>query len=172
MLDRVNKNKKLALMAIISLVIILIGVVIIYFATGGFERVDIDERLEASNALMLDGDSHLAVELWEDVIGRSSDSSNQFVAYLNMGLAYYDIGEYEEAIESFEMAENIDGIEPARDKRRTLYQYTASSYEKLGKNDRTAEYMRKTMELLDKESPLYEADREWYEDRIKELESE
>ena len=93
-----------------------------------------DWRIEG-NKKYLRGDYHSAISLYTKAI---EEDSGNYVAYVNRGMAYHDIGMYHKAIEDYNVAINIKCNFAEAFKNRALSYYALNESEKALEDYNTA----------------------------------
>ncbi len=85
----------------------------------------------------------LAVKLFDECI---SNDYTYMPAYIEKGLVYFDAKQYQQALDVFSFAANVNHLYP------DAYYYMGRSYEMMNKKDSAAFYFKQSL-ALDKESP-------------------
>lgn len=90
------------------------------------------------------------------------DDPTRALLYIQQGSAAYDNKDFNAALEAFLRAEELDPSSQTA-------QLIGFTYQDLGNNPKAIEYYQLTIDRLDPENILYEADKAYFEERIKRL---
>ena len=90
------------------------------------------------------------------------DDPTRALLYIQQGNAAYDAKDFNSALESYLEAENLDPSSQTA-------QLVGFSYQELGDKVKAIEYYNLTIERLSPENILYEADKSYFEERIRQL---
>lgn len=90
------------------------------------------------------------------------DDPTRALLYIQQGSAAYDNKDFNAALEAFLQAEDLDPSSQTA-------QLVGFAYQELGNNAKAIEYYQLTIDRLNPENILYEADKAYFEDRINQL---
>jgi tetratricopeptide (TPR) repeat protein len=93
------------------------------------------------------GQKQLALNLFDECI---SNDYTYMPAYIEKGLVYFDAKQYQQALDVFSFAANVNRLYP------DAYYYMGRCYEMMSKKDSAVFYFKQSL-ALDKESPQTEA---------------
>lgn len=158
-----QKKQSFVKKLLLGLLILAILVGVWYFFVKQVNPAATEKTVADRNTVMSDakrlaysGKIDEAATLYDDAVSATSDSYEKSMLLISKATIYFNESKYDEALS---ITLEAEGIKPTE----TGTHLTAQIYEKLGDNQKAAEYYRKAIPLVDKTKPLADDDIAYYE---------
>lgn len=103
-----DRNGQLAHFALTQIEVTQLAGVDIYRSSED-DHTAVEQQLGRALGYAYDGNDQLAIEAFEEVINLNPEAGKRMRVHLNLGILYYNSGEYREAAHHFEMAGDTEG---------------------------------------------------------------
>ncbi len=151
------------------LCIILIGAILAYGSSRTQKQTEqqiagFDETFQNSEVLLSNKNYDEALQVWRTFIEHQTDPEEESKGHLGLASVYMNKQDYAAALASYQRSEQLSA-QP----KQSIYNGVITIASINNNKTLEIEYNRKAIEALDKNHPLYEADKASYERRIEEL---
>lgn len=130
-------------------------------------KVGLSETVQKSEVLLANKDFDEALSEWSKFTESKTAAEDKVQGHLGIASVYMNKQDYPAALESYKRAEQL-----SPQPKQSIYNGIISIARMNNDKALEIEYSRKAIDALDKNHPLYEADKSSYERRIEELNAE
>lgn len=171
---RLNKKIVLSVLAVLGVLIIAggagVGLRLLQNSkdptdtTAGLKARPLPENVDRAQNLLLTGDTDASLKQIDDSLKSDVPEGEKYQLLIQKGNAFYQQGDKDAAIAAYLDAEKLKATYEVA----TLL---ATKYEQLGNFAKAIEYNKKAIELIPKDSPVRNSDRQAFEEKITALEA-
>ncbi len=154
---------------LLVLIVILIGLIVAYGSIRNRDQSEeqphsLDETFQKNDVLLSNKNYDEALSEWNKFMAHQTNPEDQAQGHLGIAVVYINKQDYAAALESYKRAEQLSSHP-----NQSIYNGIINIARINNDKALEIEYSRKAIEALDKNHPLYEADKSGYEKRIEEL---